>query len=114
MSEYIELSSLGVSRDAQLRASKLLNVVLETGAKEIFEFGYNKLKNCREKLSNTLSLSNRFSLHKIAPQYCTYFYLKKKKKKKKTLTRYNVLSHSYAVSLVVVPRLEEVPNLIPF
>ncbi|KAI5312544.1 hypothetical protein L3X38_041717 [Prunus dulcis] len=26
MSEYIELSSLGVSRDAQLRASKLLNM----------------------------------------------------------------------------------------
>ncbi|CAL9020429.1 unnamed protein product [Prunus brigantina] len=73
MSEYIELSSLGVSRDAQLRALKLLNVVLETGGKEIFEFGYNKLKNRWEKLSNTLALSNRFSLQKIAPQYCTYF-----------------------------------------
>ncbi|ONH90219.1 hypothetical protein PRUPE_8G041400 [Prunus persica] len=58
MSEYIELSSLGVSREAQLRASKLLNVVLETGGKEIFEFGYNKLKYRWEKLSNTLALYN--------------------------------------------------------
>ncbi|KAB2621032.1 tryptophan aminotransferase-related protein 4-like [Pyrus ussuriensis x Pyrus communis] len=73
METYIQLSSFGVSRDTQLRALKLMNVVLETRAKEIFEFGFDNLKKRWEKLSSTLRLSNRFSLQKIAPQYCTYF-----------------------------------------
>ncbi|KAM1686362.1 hypothetical protein FF1_034194 [Malus domestica] len=73
MAEYMSTSSMGVSRDAQLRALKLIDVVLETGGREIFEFGYNTMKDRWEKLTNTLSVSNRFSLQKIAPQYCTYF-----------------------------------------
>lgn len=73
METYIQLSSFGVSRDTQLRALKLMNVVLETRGKEIFEFGFVNLKKRWEKLSSTLHLSNRFSLQKIAPKYCTYF-----------------------------------------
>ncbi|TQD75146.1 hypothetical protein C1H46_039330 [Malus baccata] len=73
MAEYMSTSSMGVSRDAQLRALKLIDVVLETGGREIFEFGSNTMKDRWEKLTNTLSVSNRFSLQKIAPQYCTYF-----------------------------------------
>ncbi|XP_021806747.1 tryptophan aminotransferase-related protein 4-like isoform X2 [Prunus avium] len=73
MTEYMSSSSMGVSRDAQLRALKLINVVLETRGKQIFEFGYHTMRNRWESLSKTLSLSNRFSLQKLGPRYCTYF-----------------------------------------
>ncbi|ONH90222.1 hypothetical protein PRUPE_8G041600 [Prunus persica] len=73
MTEYMSSSSMGVSRDAQLRALKLINVVLETRGKQIFEFGYHTMRNRWESLSKILSLSNRFSLQKLGPRYCTYF-----------------------------------------
>lgn len=66
-------SSMGVSRDAQLRALKLINVVLETRGKQIFEFGYHTMRNRWKSLSKILSLSSRFSLQKLGPRYCTYF-----------------------------------------
>ncbi|CAB4289403.1 unnamed protein product [Prunus armeniaca] len=64
---------MGISRDAQLRALKVLNVVLEGGGKDIFEFGYNILRKRWEKLSNIPSVSNRFSLQKFAPKHYTFF-----------------------------------------
>ncbi|KAI5312546.1 hypothetical protein L3X38_041719 [Prunus dulcis] len=73
MTEYMSSSSMGVSRDAQLRALKLINVVLETRGKQIFEFGFHTMRNRWESLSKILSLSNRFSLQKLGPRYCTYF-----------------------------------------
>nr|XP_028965220.1 tryptophan aminotransferase-related protein 4-like isoform X2 [Malus domestica] len=73
MTQHILMSSLGISRDAQLRALKLLNVVLETGGREIFEFGYHTLKKRWENLTNILSLSNRFTLQKFEPKYCNFF-----------------------------------------
>ncbi|ONH90216.1 hypothetical protein PRUPE_8G041100 [Prunus persica] len=73
MTMYTLINSMGISRDAQLRALKVLNVVLEGGGKNIFEFGYNTLRKRWEKLSNILSVSNRFSLQKFAPKYCTFF-----------------------------------------
>ncbi|CAL9020431.1 unnamed protein product [Prunus brigantina] len=73
MTEYMSSSSMGVSRDAQLRALKLINVVLETRGKQIFEFGYHTMRNRWKSLSKILSLSSRFSLQKLGPRYCTYF-----------------------------------------
>ena len=67
------ISNLGISRDAQLRALKLLNVVVEGGGKDIFEFGSTTMRKRWERLSNTLSLSNRFSLQKTEPLYCNFF-----------------------------------------
>ncbi|XP_004290481.1 PREDICTED: tryptophan aminotransferase-related protein 4 [Fragaria vesca subsp. vesca] len=71
--QHTLISNLGISRDAQLRAMKLLNVVVEGGGKEIFEFGYTTMRKRWEKLKNTLSLSNRFSLQKDEPLFCTFF-----------------------------------------
>ncbi|CAB4319818.1 unnamed protein product [Prunus armeniaca] len=73
MAMYTLIDSMGISRDAQLRALKVLNVVLEGGGKDIFEFGYNTMRKRWEKLSNVLSVSNRFSLQKFAPKHCTFF-----------------------------------------
>lgn len=73
MLAHINLNTMGVSRDSQLRAFKLLKFLLEDGGNSIFEFGYNTMKKRWESLSKIISLSNRFSLQEIAPQYCTYF-----------------------------------------
>ncbi|KAL9449540.1 hypothetical protein AB3S75_011459 [Citrus x aurantiifolia] len=73
MLAYIGLNTMGISRECQLRAFKLLKVVLEDGGNNIFEFGYNTMKKRWENLSKIISLSSRFSLQEIAPQYCTYF-----------------------------------------
>ncbi|KAE8694729.1 Tryptophan aminotransferase-related protein 4 [Hibiscus syriacus] len=69
---HIQLNSLGVSKDTQLRAFKLLKAVLEEGT-EIFDFGYRTMKMRWDRLVTTLSLSNRFSLQKFNPQYCIFY-----------------------------------------
>ncbi|XWS15304.1 hypothetical protein CRYUN_Cryun35bG0084400 [Craigia yunnanensis] len=72
---HMNLNSMGVSRDTQLRAFKLLKTVLEGEGegKEIFDFAYQTMKTRWERLSKALSFSNRFSLQKINPQYCTFY-----------------------------------------
>ncbi|XP_050367034.1 tryptophan aminotransferase-related protein 4-like [Argentina anserina] len=73
MLHHTLISNLGISRDAQLRAMKLLNVVVEGGGKEIFKFGYTTMRKRWERLRNTLSLSNRFSVQRDEPLYCKFF-----------------------------------------
>lgn len=73
MLTYLTLNTLGVSKDSQLRALKLLKVVLATGGREIFEFGHETMRKRWEKLNKVISTSKRFSLQKITPKYCTYF-----------------------------------------
>ncbi|CAA0265247.1 unnamed protein product [Arabidopsis thaliana] len=73
MKMYISLSSMGVSRDTQLRALQLLKVVIGDGGDEIFRFGYGTLKKRWEILNKIFSMSTRFSLETIKPEYCNYF-----------------------------------------
>ncbi|KAA8546605.1 hypothetical protein F0562_002656 [Nyssa sinensis] len=70
---YMSMSEMGVSRDTQLRTLKLLKVVLEGEGREIFDFAFKTMRSRWEKLSQTLSMSKRFSIQNIAPQYCTFF-----------------------------------------
>ncbi|MBA0846319.1 hypothetical protein Goshw_000380 [Gossypium schwendimanii] len=69
---HMRMNSMGVSKDAQLRAFKLLNAVLEEGT-GIFDFAYQTMKSRWERLVQTVSLSNRFSLQENNPQYCTFY-----------------------------------------
>ncbi|KAI6689600.1 hypothetical protein NL676_026428 [Syzygium grande] len=73
MAWYLELNTMGVSRDTQLRALKLLKVIVEDGGREIFEFGYRRMTKRWDRLRKTLSMSTRFSLQKIPPENCTFF-----------------------------------------
>ena len=73
MLTYINSNTMGVSRDAQLRALKLLDVVLEGDGKEIFQFAYTTMRERWMRLRHIISKSKRFSLQKIAPQYCSFF-----------------------------------------
>ncbi|KAK6938234.1 Alliinase, EGF-like domain [Dillenia turbinata] len=72
MHSFLGLNTGGVSEDAQLRAFKLLQVVLDGNGKEFHEFGYETMRKHWEQLSITLSVSNRFSLQRTSLQYCTF------------------------------------------
>ncbi|XP_054799250.1 tryptophan aminotransferase-related protein 4-like [Prosopis cineraria] len=73
MLTYLDLNTMGISRESQLRALKLLDVLLESDGKEIFKFGYSTMKNRWIRLTQTLSSSKRFSLQKLTPHYCSFF-----------------------------------------
>ncbi|KAK8996849.1 hypothetical protein V6N11_020345 [Hibiscus sabdariffa] len=72
MVTHMHMNSLGVSKDAQFRAFKLLKAVLEEGT-GIFDFAYRTMKTRWETLAATLSTSNRLSLQNINPQYCSFY-----------------------------------------
>lgn len=70
---YMSISEMGVSRDTQLRALKLLKVILQENGDEVFQFAYKTMSDRWEKLTQIFSYSKRFSIQKIPPHYCTYF-----------------------------------------
>ncbi|KAK8623420.1 hypothetical protein V6N13_118305 [Hibiscus sabdariffa] len=72
MVTHMKMNSLGVSKDAQFRAFKLLKALLEEGT-GIFDFAYRTMKRRWERLAATISSSNRLSLQKINPQYCSFY-----------------------------------------
>ncbi|KAK7380467.1 hypothetical protein VNO78_32978 [Psophocarpus tetragonolobus] len=72
MLNYVDLTTFGVSKDTQLRVLKLLKVVLSGNGRAMYEFGYNTMKNRWNRLSKALSQSERFSIQKLKPQYCSF------------------------------------------
>ncbi|CAA2988371.1 tryptophan aminotransferase-related 4-like [Olea europaea subsp. europaea] len=73
MQKYVSLAEFSISRDTQLRALQLLKVVLKGDGREIFHFAYEKMRDRWEKISQTVSLSKRFTVQDIPPQYCNFF-----------------------------------------
>ncbi|XP_039063096.1 tryptophan aminotransferase-related protein 4-like [Hibiscus syriacus] len=69
---HMRLNSMGISKDAQLRAFRLLKTVLEEGT-EIFDFAYRTMQSRWERLVRTISSSDRFSLPENNPRYCTFY-----------------------------------------
>ncbi|KAL0352260.1 UNVERIFIED_CONTAM: Tryptophan aminotransferase-related protein 4 [Sesamum calycinum] len=56
----------------QLRALKLIKVVLENGGRGIYNFAYKTMRGRWTKLNHVLSLSKRFKLQEIPPSFCNY------------------------------------------
>ncbi|OMO98682.1 EGF-like, alliinase [Corchorus olitorius] len=73
MTIHMQINSMGVSRDTQLRAFKLLKTALKGEGRELFDFASQTMKARWEKLSSIISLSKRFSLQKINPEYCIFY-----------------------------------------
>ncbi|XP_068649267.1 tryptophan aminotransferase-related protein 3-like [Aristolochia californica] len=73
MLSYVRINTLGVSRDTQLRALRLIRAALKGEGRELFEFGYKTMRKRWVELSAALAPSGRFSLQKIAPRHCSYF-----------------------------------------
>ncbi|XP_040953661.1 tryptophan aminotransferase-related protein 3-like [Gossypium hirsutum] len=68
----MNLSTYGVARETQLRVLKLLKVAVENEGKEMFNFGYQTMRNRWRKLSKTMSLSKRFSIQELETQFCSF------------------------------------------
>ncbi|KAL0325169.1 UNVERIFIED_CONTAM: Tryptophan aminotransferase-related protein 4 [Sesamum radiatum] len=65
MLQYKSLADSGTSKDTQLRALKLIKVVLENGGRGIYNFAYKTMRGRWTKLNHVLSLSKRFKLQEI-------------------------------------------------
>lgn len=88
MTKYIELSTIGVSKDSQLRASQILRAVrisysltmsqnlegyeniLKMG---IFDFGYQQMSLRWEQIRSAVSNERCFSLEKFPSGFCKFF-----------------------------------------
>ncbi|PIN14903.1 hypothetical protein CDL12_12465 [Handroanthus impetiginosus] len=64
---------MGVSRDTQLRALQPLKAILQGNGKEIFQFAYKTMRDGGDQLSQIISLSTRFTIEEIPPQFCNFF-----------------------------------------
>jgi len=64
---YLRLSTIGISRDVQLRVLKLLDVATEGDGKEIFQFTYSTMRDRWIRLKQIIYKSKQFSLQKLFP-----------------------------------------------
>ncbi|KAG9150594.1 hypothetical protein Leryth_008058 [Lithospermum erythrorhizon] len=80
MVKFIELNSIGVSKESQLRAAKILGVISDGCEKtdassemvNFFEFGQELMTQRWEKLRNVVKSNDRFILAKYPIQYCNF------------------------------------------
>ncbi|XP_071706059.1 L-tryptophan--pyruvate aminotransferase 1 [Rutidosis leptorrhynchoides] len=80
MTKFMEVSSIGVSKESQLRVAKILQVVAD-GCKQFgsssgdnfFEFGLKMMKERWEILRETVKKTRMFTLPKYPDQHCNYF-----------------------------------------
>ncbi|KAM7273392.1 hypothetical protein ACFE04_028056 [Oxalis oulophora] len=78
MVKYIELSSIGVSKDSQLRAAKVLKAVSDSSGKEVeesepfFKFAFHALELRWKQLRHTVQLSGLFSLPEFSSGHCSF------------------------------------------
>ncbi|GKE74230.1 L-tryptophan--pyruvate aminotransferase 1-like protein, partial [Tanacetum coccineum] len=80
MTKYMEVTTIGVSKESQLRVAKILQVVAD-GCKRFgspdgdnfFEFGQNMMAKRWEILRQTVKKTQMFTLPKFPLQQCNYF-----------------------------------------
>ena len=66
---------MGISRETQLRALKIMQETIThiKRRRDVFRFGNAVVKDRWMKLKAVVSLSDRFSLQSLSPEYCNYF-----------------------------------------
>lgn len=70
MTKYIELNSIGVSRESQHRAAKILSVVSDST--QFFQYGKTLMTNRWRKFREVVNGSRVFSLPKYMQEYCQF------------------------------------------
>ncbi|XP_028765189.1 tryptophan aminotransferase-related protein 2 [Neltuma alba] len=81
MTKFIELNTIGVSKDSQLRAAKVLRAVSDSceqerssqGVESFFKFSYNLMSQRWKQLRTVVERSGMFSLPSFSPAFCTFF-----------------------------------------
>ena len=80
MIKFIELNTIGVSRDSQLRAAKILEVMTNTTEKHgssdsgesFFEVSYHLMEERWRLLREAVNNGRMFSLPDFAPGFCNF------------------------------------------
>ena len=80
MIKFIELNTIGVSRDSQLRAAKILEVLTNTTEKHgssdsgesFFEISYHLMEDRWQLLRAAVNNGRMFSLPDFAPGFCHF------------------------------------------
>ncbi|KAK4375669.1 hypothetical protein RND71_006346 [Anisodus tanguticus] len=80
MTKFIEISSIGVSKDSQLRAAKILDVIADTyediekfgKATPFFHYGYNEMAERWRQLISAVSKGQTFSLPDFPVEKCNF------------------------------------------
>lgn len=80
VSRHVLFNTLGMSHEAQLRATQLIRAITNSyskgnppGKQGIFHFGYEVLKSRWARLEAIFQNSSRFSLQEMKPGYCNFF-----------------------------------------
>lgn len=80
MTKFIELNTIGVSKDSQLRAAKVLRAVSDSCEEEnsqegesFFKFSHNLMANRWKQLREVVDSSQLFSLPQFSPAFCNFF-----------------------------------------
>ncbi|KAL1347387.1 hypothetical protein HN51_023473 [Arachis hypogaea] len=79
MTKFIELNTIGVSKDSQLRAAKVLRAVsdsceLQGGGESFFQFSHKIMSDRWKQLREAVQRSNGFfSVPTFSPSFCTFF-----------------------------------------
>ncbi|XP_043706792.1 L-tryptophan--pyruvate aminotransferase 1-like [Telopea speciosissima] len=80
MTEFIVLNTIGVSKDSQLRAAKILQVISDSNehmgfpedSDSFFLYAYHQMTQRWERLRDVVRRSGLFSLPEFSPQFCNY------------------------------------------
>lgn len=75
MTKYIELNSIGVSRESQHRAAKILSAVSDSSqciGANFFQYGKSLMAERWTKFREVISRSGLFSLPKYMEEYCQF------------------------------------------
>jgi L-tryptophan---pyruvate aminotransferase len=79
MIKFMELNTIGVSKDSQLRAAKILKAVCDgyelspaSEVNRLFHFAQRKMAERWSKLRATVAASGIFSLPNEVSDYCTF------------------------------------------
>ncbi|KAK4568726.1 hypothetical protein RGQ29_004220 [Quercus rubra] len=81
MTKFVELNTIGVSKDSQIRAAKVLKAISDTYehvddsevGETFFDFSYHNMAERWKLLREAVEHSGMFSLPKFPPAFCTFF-----------------------------------------
>lgn len=80
MTKFIELATIGVSKDSQLRAAKVLKTVSDSCEQEnfqdgesFFEYSFKIMAQRWKLLREAVEGGGLFSLPQFSPAFCTFF-----------------------------------------
>lgn len=79
MTKYIELTTIGVSKDSQMRATQVLKVISDSSERpneidSFFKFSHHLMANRWNQLRQAVHQSDLFSVPHYPPQPCKYLH----------------------------------------